>query len=144
MPARVKWPFIVSSGFSRMALSNASRPVNSQSSFLTMNCSCNEALRFSSQSLRRSGFRPMQTFDLQVARLGLEGCLCPHHGTSECDCQMVVLFIYGAGTEPAVLILHGNDGQTWLSLVDTPGQKADSGMAAAIKAALMVQTSPGE
>jgi hypothetical protein len=32
---------------------------------------------------------------------------------------MVVLLIYGRVEEPVSLILHGNDGQTWLSFTDT-------------------------
>jgi hypothetical protein len=29
---------------------------------------------------------------------------------------MVVLLVYGATNEPVTLILHGNNGQTWLSI----------------------------
>ena len=85
----------------------------------------------------------MQTFDLQTARLGPGDCACPHHGTGECDCQMVVLLVYGHEPQPAVLILHGNDGQTWLSLAEGPGQRAEGSTASAIKAALSVKTSDG-
>lgn len=68
----------------------------------------------------------MQTFDLNTARMNLEDCPCPHHGTNQCDCQMVVLLVYASAAEPAALILHSNDGQTQLSLVNTPGQHAIS------------------
>ncbi|HLF75213.1 MAG TPA: hypothetical protein VI524_12745 [Anaerolineales bacterium] len=77
--------------------------------------------------------RVVQTFDLQTARRAMADCPCPHHGTSECDCQMVVLLVYGEGTEPATLILHGNDGQTRLSLADPPGRRTDARTAAAIR-----------
>ncbi|MFH1906685.1 MAG: hypothetical protein ABIL11_04750 [Chloroflexota bacterium] len=53
-----------------------------------------------------------------------------------CDCQMVVLLVYGSAPEPATLILHGNDGQTWLSLVNTPAQHADPSLQSSIEQAL--------
>lgn len=36
-------------------------------------------------------------------------------------------------TSPVTLILHGNNGQTWLSLADSPGQRSDEQLAAEIK-----------
>ncbi len=33
---------------------------------------------------------------------------------------MIVLLIYGESAEPATLILHGNDGKTWISVTDDP------------------------
>jgi len=110
--------------------------MNTVPPFLTLNSSCDEALRWSSEKLTGSGLRVMQTFDLHTARHALEDCPCPRHGKSECDCQMIVLLVYNDAALPATLILHGNDGQTWLSLVDTPGQKTDVKLAAAIKNAL--------
>jgi hypothetical protein len=38
---------------------------------------------------------------------------------------MLVLLVYGSAAEPATLIMHGNDGQTWLSLVNTITQHPD-------------------
>ena len=110
--------------------------MNMLSPFLTLNCSCDEALQWSSKNLMQSGLRVMRTFDLHTARHALEDCPCPHHGTSECDCQMLVLLVYGETLEPATLILHGNDGQTWLSIVDTPNQKTNANTVATIKNAL--------
>ena len=110
--------------------------MNMLSPFLTLNCSCDEALQWSSKNLMQSGLRVMQTFDLHTARHALEDCPCPHHGTSECDCQMLVLLVYGETLEPATLILHGNDGQTCLSIVETPNQKTNANTLATIKNAL--------
>jgi len=106
------------------------------SPFLTLNCSCDEALRWSSQHLTKSELRVIQTFDLYAARHALRDCPCPHHGTSDCDCQMLVLLVFGEAVEPVTLILHGNNGQTWLSIVEAPDQKSNSKTAAAIKNAL--------
>jgi hypothetical protein len=72
-----------------------------------LNYSCGEALQWTSQTLTQNGLRVIQTFDLNTARHTLEDCSCPHHGTSECDCQMVVLLVYGETGGPVTLILHG-------------------------------------
>lgn len=38
---------------------------------------------------------------------------------------MMVLLIYGKAEEPVTLILHGDDGQTWLSIVNNSIKQAD-------------------
>ncbi len=86
--------------------------------------------------LSRAGLRALQTFDLHAARMGAHVCACPHHGTEDCDCQMVVLLVYGSAGQPATLILHGKEGQTWLSIVDTPSQRAEPKLLAQIRTAL--------
>ena len=87
----------------------------------------------------RAGLRPVQTFDLHTARAGLHDCPCPNHGMDECDCQMVVLLVYGKAAEPATLILHGNDGQTWFSIADNPRQRVDAKLITGIQQALEVK-----
>ncbi|HEY9152526.1 MAG TPA: hypothetical protein VIN60_06540 [Anaerolineales bacterium] len=77
----------------------------------------------------------MQTFDLHDARHEMSDCPCPYHGTSKCDCQMIVLLIYGEAAEPTTLILHGNDGQTWISFVSTSAQRVDPAIQSAIERA---------
>ncbi len=92
--------------------------------FLTLNQPCPEAVATVTQMLTTAGFRVLQTFDFQTARAAHTGCTCPQHGTQDCDCQMVVLLVYSpADLQPASLVAHGHDGQTWLSLVDTPEQR---------------------
>jgi len=49
---------------------------------------------------------------------------------------MVVLLIYGLAHEPVTLVLHGSDGQTWLSLVDTPDTRSKTELIQAIQQAL--------
>ena len=89
----------------------------------------------------------MQTFDLHTARIGYHDCPCPYHETSECDCQLVVMLVYGktedvstlptvVNTSPVTLILHGNDGQTWLSIADGPHQRTDTKLVTEIKRVL--------
>ena len=106
------------------------------SPFLSINHPCEETLRWSREQLTRAGLRPVQTFDLHAARVASHDCPCPNHGTNECDCQMVVLLVYGKADEPMTLILHGNDGQTWLSLADVPQQRSDAKLSVEIKQAL--------
>jgi hypothetical protein len=110
-------------------------------SFLSVDGTCDETLPCLRQRLSRKGLRVLQTFDLHDTRLGLEECPCPHHGTEKCDCQMVVLLVYGDTAEPATVILHSNDGQTWLSLVSTPAQHVDPSLQSAIEQALQKKPS---
>ncbi len=86
----------------------------------------------------------MQTFDLHTARLGSHSCPCPNHGTEECDCQMIILMVYGEAAEPITLILHGNDGQTWISVADHPSQQTDKVLLANIRRALEDGSTAGE
>ena len=114
------------------------------SPFLSVNHPCDETLQWTKKQLSQAGLRPIQTFDLQTARVGLHDCSCPNHGNEECDCQMVVLLVYGKEPEPVTLILHGNNGQTWLSLADHPNHRTEAGTIAAIQQALEIQASAGK
>ena len=94
-----------------------------------------------SQQLKEVGLRTVQTFDLHSAITGTRGCSCPNHGTEECDCQMVVLLVYGTEEEPVTLILHGNGTQTWFSLTDTILQNPNPQLQITIQKALAQQES---
>lgn len=106
------------------------------SPILSVNQPCDETLQWTKGQLLQADIRFVQTFDLHAARAGSHDCQCPNHGTGECDCQMVVLLVYGKGTEPATLFLHGNNGQTWLSIAESPRQKTDTKLHTAIRQAL--------
>jgi hypothetical protein len=108
-------------------------------SFLTVDFSCDMALQAAKKKLSQTGLRALQTFDLHTARLAQQECPCPNHGTEDCDCQMVVLMVYGETPEPATLILHGSDGQTRFSIADDPSQRADRKLVASIKQALDIK-----
>jgi hypothetical protein len=107
--------------------------------FLSLNCPSDKSLVWLKERLAAANLRVVQTFDLTTARQALGECPCPHHGTEQCDCEMVVLLIYANGAEPVTLILHGNDGQSWLSLVERPGQQPGDKMVRAIQTALEIQ-----
>jgi hypothetical protein len=117
------------------------------SPFLSISHSCDEVLQWATEQLSQAGLRPVPTFDLHTARLALHDCLCPNHGTKECDCQMVVVLVYGKAedsstpfnTGPVTLILHGNDGQTWVSILEGPQQGSDTQLSTEIKHALEVK-----
>jgi len=108
------------------------------SPFLSVNHRCDAALQWTKERLLQAGLHPVQTFDLNTARAGLHDCSCPHHGTNDCDCQMVVLLVYGKTEAPITLILHGNDGQTWLSLVSNSIQPSDESTRSMIEHALQL------
>lgn len=93
--------------------------------FLTVERSYEDAMTWVVQKLHALGLQTMVTFDLQVARHGHVSCSCPHHGTDQCDCQMVVVLVYGRSSEPANLIVHSHQGRTQFSFVNTPQQNAN-------------------
>jgi hypothetical protein len=78
------------------------------------------------RKLNLAGLQVVRSFDLKVARAAHVGCSCPHHGTEQCDCQMVVLLVYDQDGPPATLVIHGYDGQTQIALVDTSEQRPAS------------------
>ncbi|MCJ7624358.1 MAG: hypothetical protein MUO76_12715 [Anaerolineaceae bacterium] len=73
-------------------------------------------LKHIAEALRGQGLEVMQSFDLQLARLSQKNCACPYHGTEICNCQMAVLQIYGETQEHAVILIHGHDRETNITL----------------------------
>ena len=86
---------------------------------VTLNQATETAITWTMSQLQVRGFQVERTFDLHDARMAHANCPCPHHGTSDCTCQMVVLLIHGNDQQPVTLIVHGNDNQTCLSLVES-------------------------
>jgi len=107
--------------------------------FLILEQPCDEAIAWITRQVNGAGLQIMRTFDLQAARHDPADCPCPHHGTDQCDCQMVVLLVYGDDRQPVTLVAHSHDGKTWFSLVDTPQQRADPRLEATIRQALAPQ-----
>jgi hypothetical protein len=110
--------------------------MNTFSPFLSVETSCESALQWAKAQLSGTGLRIVQTFDLQMARHGLHDCSCPNHGTEACDCQMVVLLVYGEAIEPATVVLHGNNGRTWVSIADNSQHRINAKLARTIQQAL--------
>jgi hypothetical protein len=113
--------------------------MNDHSVFMMMEKPCDEAVEWLSQMASRAGLSVLRTFDLQMARQAQMVCPCPHHGTDQCDCQMVVLLLYQGSSAPLAMVAHGYEGQTWFSVVDTPQQHADPHLVAAIRTILAAQ-----
>jgi hypothetical protein len=104
--------------------------------FLVLKKDCGEAVRWLQDRLTQTGMQVVQTFDLQTTGFDHSSCSCPHHGTDQCDCQMVVLLVYDNGFPPASVIAHGYDGKTSFILVDSPGQSISYDLEATIQVAL--------
>jgi hypothetical protein len=104
--------------------------------FLSVQQPSDKALQWAKVRLSHTGLRSVQIFDLHAARAGLHDCSCPNHGTDECDCQMVVLLVYGNTDGPSTLILHGSDGKTWFSIVDDTSQGTNAATADSIQNSL--------
>ena len=106
------------------------------SPFLAIDLSCDQTLQKTRTKLSHVGLSAVQTFNLNTARLGPHNCCCPNHGTQACDCQMIVLLVYGEAAEPVTLILHGNDGKTWISIADNVLHPMDPKLVTSIRHAL--------
>jgi hypothetical protein len=100
---------------------------------------CGWVLQWTNKQLAQAGLRTLQTFNLTTALAGTLDCPCQEHGTSKCDCQMVVLFVYGHAGDPVGLILHGNHGRTWLSFAETPTANPNAGLRKMIQQILALQ-----
>jgi len=91
--------------------------------FLKLNCNGAEAVTRVTAALTETGLRVMMSFDSHLARTATPSAACPHHGTADCDCQIVILLVYDQDGQPATLLAHGQDGETWISMVVAPGQR---------------------
>ena len=86
--------------------------------------------------LTDAGFRVIRSFDYRGTRAAQAECACPHHGTDECDCQFVVLLVYGSASPPVSIQTHGRDGQTQFVLIQDPHQLAEPALEIGILRAL--------
>lgn len=97
---------------------------------------CEQATRQTEAALGHAGLRVVRSFDLRQVNGLPDDCDCPYHGTGLCDCQMVVLLVYGEAATPATLVAHGRNGKSWLTLVDSPEQRPLPDLAQRITTAL--------
>lgn len=103
---------------------------------LSVTQACNETANLLKRRLSECGWKTLRTFDLKEAMFSTEGCSCPHHGTQKCDCEMVVLLIYGLEPEPVTVLLHGCDGQTQVMFGQDAQKKITEASVLAIRRAL--------
>lgn len=71
------------------------------------------------------GLRVVRSFDLRSAYATYPDSTCPYHGVSPCDCQLVVLLIYGVEATPASVLLRSHRGITELALIDPVDNRPD-------------------
>lgn len=85
---------------------------------ILLNINGDDAVKTITEALSAHGFYILRSFDLRSALTVSEvGCECPHHGTEKCDCQFVVLLIYGDAAEPLTLTTHSHNHQTRVQIV---------------------------
>jgi hypothetical protein len=109
---------------------------------LLLDLNGDEAVKTISESLRSHGFYVLRSFDLRSALTVTDvGCECPHHGTEKCDCQFVVLLIYGSAAEPITLTTHSHNNQTRVQIVRDATMKPDARFAESVMA-LIGEVSP--
>ena len=97
------------------------------------------AISWIDQQLSAIGLVVKPTFDLQDAKSAHTNCTCPHHGTVQCDCQIVVLLIYGGREGPLSLVVHSRDGNTYLSMSGIPSVRGEDTLSSKIIRALGYQ-----
>lgn len=102
---------------------------------LTLNQPGTEAVNRFTRLLAQAGLRVFRSFDLRTALAEDVPCTCPHH-TDNCDCDMVVLLVYGTEKRPATVVAHSHHGRTWLSLADGPDERPSPELSFQIEAAL--------
>lgn len=113
--------------------------MNKSNYLLTLNLDIDQAIEQVSRRLSDDGFQIVRSFDLQTARSAHTKCTCPYHGTEKCDCQMIVLLVYNQKGQPLSLVAHSQDGKTHFELVDTPEQRPQRQIKAAILQALALE-----
>lgn len=114
--------------------------MNSQMPFRTYFSDGETILRLVTENLEGAGLRVVKSFDLRSACGSLSGNVCPHHGTAPCDCQLVVLLLFGLSARPLSLILHSHQGQTEMQWDEVPDIQPDMEQRAFILQALNGKT----
>jgi len=114
--------------------------MNQATRLSTINLDCETAITRFSQQLEALGLRVVRSFDLKSACASYPDMTCPHHGDSPCDCQMVVLLVYGTEATPASVVFHSHRGNTEVDLVNTPQNRPDNHLAEMIRLAIEAGT----
>lgn len=102
---------------------------------LVLNQPSTEAVNWFTGLLAQAGLQVSRSFDLRAALAADTPCTCPHHA-GNCDCDMVVLLVYGTEQHPATIVAHSHNGRTWLTLADGPEDRPSPVLSSQIKAAL--------
>jgi hypothetical protein len=103
---------------------------------LTIPQECEAAVAQIIERLKSDGLQVIRSFDLKTARMAHTECTCPHHGTEQCDCQMVVLLVYEGTGQPITMVAHDFEGKTHISIEYSPPPDSNRLLEAAILQAL--------
>lgn len=96
-----------------------------------------EVASLATATLSNANLRVVQSFDLACARADHIDCSCPYHGSESCDCQMIVLLVYGGVGPPVTLTIHGRDGFAQVALVEDAAKNPSPELRTLIFAALV-------
>ncbi len=103
---------------------------------LTLAFPCEQTLAVLMAALACHDIRLERSFDLRSALQDQADCPCPHHGTTSCTCQYVVLLAYEAAGPPTVITAHECDGITRVHVSCEQGGKLSWPLLAALDEAL--------
>ena len=107
---------------------------------IVFNSGSDHAVKAVTAALTRRGFYVSRSFDLRSALTSQGGCECPHHGTAQCNCQFIVLLVYGEAAEPVALTTHSCDNRTEAQIVHDAMTIPDPRLADEVMAALVEAT----
>jgi hypothetical protein len=106
--------------------------------FLVLNTGCEKATYWLANQMKRANLTLLRTFNSNDVRSSAAACPCPHHGANDCNCQVMIFLVYQKSQHaPVSLVVHGYDQYTLFYLVDSPQQRADPGLEAIIRTALV-------
>ena len=106
---------------------------------LTLASACEQTIAMLTSTMALHGIRLERSFDLRSALHDQPDCPCPHHGTTHCTCQYVVLLAYEPTTvaPPAVITAHECNGITRVrAAASEPGGRLAWPLLAALDEAL--------
>ena len=81
-------------------------------------------------ALAQRGLTVVRSFDLRAAGAGSAACACQDHTNPACECQLVVLLVYGRAGEPLSMVVTGYGGRTHLQIVQDATVRPDPRVAA--------------
>ena len=85
----------------------------------TVRITCDELVHLLTRALKARGYSVHRSFDLGSAKDSLReshNCLCPHHGTTQCTCQYIVLLVRTDQDVPFSIVAHVHNDGTDLSV----------------------------
>jgi hypothetical protein len=91
---------------------------NGKKPLLVIEAHCSQFVTPLKKALEDASLWSFESFDLRSARAMHADCACPHHNTSECSCELVILLVYPSSGSPVHLMLDGRDGVTFVYLID--------------------------